>query len=215
MMRRTVGLTAAGVAAALALGAGVGYVASRPDPTPPAASAAQTASGSSAGMMTGGPMGSFSSTQPFDLQFIDQMTMHHQGAIVSARNMIADSPRPDMRALANAIITDQTAQVRQMQAWRQQWYPQAANTFSGMMGTGMMGSGMMGNGMRGMMGGQSGQLDAMFLGMMIPHYQLAIDMAQQALSRAEHPALKDLARTIITGQSSQIRQMQTYLAAMS
>lgn len=94
----------------------------------------------------------FSSTEPFDLQFIDQMTMHHQGAIVSARNMIADSPRPEMRALANAIITDQTAQVREMQAWRQQWYPQAANTVTGMMGGGMMG--MMGNGMTGMNDGR-------------------------------------------------------------
>lgn len=112
-MRRMVGLAAAGVAAALALGAGVGYLASRPDPTLPAVPAVQAVSGSAVGMMAGRPMGSFSSTQPFDLQFIDQMTMHHEGAIVSARNMIADSPRPEMRALANAIITDQTAQVRQ------------------------------------------------------------------------------------------------------
>lgn len=39
-------------------------------------------------------------------------------------------------------------------------------------------------------------------------------MAQQALTRAEHPALKDLARAIITGQSAQIRQMQSYQAEM-
>jgi hypothetical protein len=34
-------------------------------------------------------MGSFDEDKPFDLQFIDQMIIHHQGAIMSAEHMIA------------------------------------------------------------------------------------------------------------------------------
>lgn len=68
-------------------------------------------------------MGSFSSDQPFDLQFIDQTTTRHEGAVVSGANMIADSPRPELRKLGNEVVTEQTAQIRQMGTWRKQWYP--------------------------------------------------------------------------------------------
>ena len=44
----------------------------------------------------GGMMGSFDEEQPFDLQFIDQMIMHHQGAIMSSKHMISDSERPKL-----------------------------------------------------------------------------------------------------------------------
>jgi len=51
------------------------------------------------GMATG--MGKFTTTSPFDVQLIDQMSAHHQGAIASTRAaMIADSGRPELRALA-------------------------------------------------------------------------------------------------------------------
>ena len=54
-------------------------------------------------MMGGGsmqPMGSFDEEKSFDLQFIDQMIMHHEGAIMSSEHMISDSKRPELRELA-------------------------------------------------------------------------------------------------------------------
>jgi uncharacterized protein (DUF305 family) len=51
----------------------------------------------------------------------------------------------------------------------------------------------------------------MFLKMMIPHHQLAVDMADEALSKAEHPELRDLAQEIHDEQSSEIKLMQGYL----
>ena len=53
----------------------------------------------------------------------------------------------------------------------------------------------------------------MFLRMMIPHHQLAIDMAQDALVNAEHQELKDLATEIIADQSAEIAEMEGYLQA--
>ncbi len=41
----------------------------------------------SQGMSGGHMMGSFDEDQPFDLQFIDQMTMHHEGAMLSDPNL--------------------------------------------------------------------------------------------------------------------------------
>ena len=194
------------VAGALALGLGIGYAVFSPGPG--STNMPSMTPGSPDGMMGDQPMGSFNSDEPFDLQFIDQMTTHHQGAIVSAANMIADSARPELRTLADEIVTEQTAQVRQMRTWRQQWYPHAPSTFGGMPDEPM-------GGMDNMMGASAEQRDVMFLQMMIPHHRLAIDMARQALTRAEHPNLKRLARDIIADQSAEIRRMQTYLAASS
>ena len=68
---------------------------------------------------------------------------------------------------------------------------------------------MEGQGMGGMMSGQD--QDRMFLRMMIPHHQLAIDMAQDALRNAQHAELKDLAQQIIVDQSAEITEMEGYL----
>ncbi|MBA2713025.1 MAG: DUF305 domain-containing protein, partial [Rubrobacteraceae bacterium] len=70
-------------------------------------------------------MGSFDKEKPFDLQFIDQMTMHHEGAIMSSEHMISDSKRPELRMLAADIKKSQSEQIDQMQEWRDEWYPDA------------------------------------------------------------------------------------------
>jgi len=69
----------------------------------------------------------------------------------------------------------------------------------------------MGPGSGGMMGGDTS--DHMFLRMMIPHHQIAIDMSRDALVHAQHPLLKRLARSIIRDQSAQIAEMEGYLKA--
>ena len=180
---------------------------------------------SGGGMMGGGMMGGASgggmmgkgsqATAPYDLRFMDDMIMHHEGAIMSARMMISQSDHPELRDLARRIMTGQQAQVDQMRAWIRQWYPGKdagpagmGSGSGGMMGGGMMGGGMMGGGM---MGGDTS--DHMFLRMMIPHHQIAIDMSRDALAQAQHPLLKGLARSIIRDQSAQITEMEGYLKA--
>ena len=176
--------------------------------------------GNGMGSMMGGgnmqPMGSFDKDEPFDLQFIDQMIMHHEGAIMSSEHMISDSTRPELRELAQNIQKSQSEQIKQMQAWRKDWYPNAERTFGmmdptrmeEMMGGGQM-ENMMGGSMQEMMGGDA--TDEMFLRMMIPHHQMAVDMSEKALKEAEHPELKDLARQIKDEQSAEIKLMQGYL----
>lgn len=155
-------------------------------------------------------MGSSEEEKPFDLRFIDQMTMHHRGAIMSSQHMISDSDRPELRELAASIEESQSRQIDQMQSWRREWYPDAGQS-SGMMGSmgGMEGGSMMDGSMQQMMGGD--MADEMFLRMMIPHHQRGIDMAEEALEESERPEVKELARTIIDEQSAEIQQMQGYL----
>ena len=55
--------------------------------------------------------------------------------------------------------------------------------------------------------------DVMFLQMMIPHHQQAIDISQFALSKSKDPELLGLATSIRDGQSAEIVQMKSWLNA--
>ncbi len=167
------------------------------------------------GMMNGGMMGAGAITNPaasFDQRFLDQMIVHHQGAVMSAQMMIADSARPELRDLAQRIITGQQREIDQMRQWRQDWYGTAANrTLLGMMNGGMTGAAMMNREQMRQMMGANADFDRMFLQMMIPHHEAAIAMAQQALAQAEHSEIKTLAQGIITTQRAEVGEMQRYL----
>lgn len=82
----------------------------------------------------------------------------------------------------------------------------------------MMGNHEMGNGMGGamdsMMAGLQGKtgdaFDKAFLTEMIMHHQGAVQMAQAALQSAKHQEIKDMAKAIISAQTSEISQMQAW-----
>jgi uncharacterized protein (DUF305 family) len=163
------------------------------------------------GMFGGSGTGYPDESQPYDLRFIDEMTIHHRMAIMSSEHMISDSERPELRKLADNIQKSQSEQIDQMQEWRQRWYPNTGPAYgvpAGMMDAGMM-ERMMGGSMQQVMGGSAA--DEMFLRMMIPHHEQAIEMSEQALDEAEHPEIKELAKKIIDEQSAEIKLMQGYL----
>ena len=59
--------------------------------------------------------------------------------------------------------------------------------------------------------GQMGMMDDQhFIIMMIPHHESAIAMANMALTRAQHPEIKQLAENIKISQSREIEQMRTW-----
>jgi len=217
MTRRTIGVAAGALLTGALLLGGASVTLAR---SMTAAPTGGMMGGASAGMMGGSSGGGMmdhrpQATAPYDLRFMDDMIMHHEGAIMSARMMISQSAHPELRDLARRIIAGQQAQVDQMRAWIRQWYPGKdagpagmGSGSGGMMSGGMMSGGMMGGGM---MGGDTS--DYMFLRMMIPHHQIAIDMSRDALAQAQHPLLKGLARSIIRDQSAQITEMERYLMA--
>lgn len=60
----------------------------------------------------------------FDLRFMDAMLAHHEGALTMAQNALTNSKRPEVKQLAQDIITSQQAEIDQMKQWRQAWYKQ-------------------------------------------------------------------------------------------
>lgn len=60
----------------------------------------------------------------FDLRFMNAMIPHHEGALTMAQDALKKSKRPEVKQLAQEIITSQQAEIEQMKKWRQAWYKQ-------------------------------------------------------------------------------------------
>ncbi|MBA3960131.1 MAG: DUF305 domain-containing protein [Chloroflexi bacterium] len=61
---------------------------------------------------------------PFDLAFLDAMIPHHESAIEAGQIALEQSANPEIRSLAEEIISSQQAEIDQMTAWRSEWYPE-------------------------------------------------------------------------------------------
>jgi uncharacterized protein (DUF305 family) len=143
---------------------------------------------------------------PYDQNFIDGMVPHHQAAVEMAKVAQAKAEHAELKALANAIISDQDSEIAQIKRWRKEWY-----------GSDQIAAGMGGH----QMGGMDTDLNALanaqpfdraFIDAMLPHHESAVMMAKEAQTTAEHQELKDLAGRIIASQQREIDQMKAWRA---
>ena len=146
--------------------------------------------------------------QPYDLQFLDTMIAHHEGAIEMAKAVEVKTENGELKSFAARIVADQTREIAQMKQWREQWFagkPSALNMEMAGMADSMTGMNMT------KINTASGKgLDMEFVNQMTPHHQGAIVMAREALTKAEHAEIKTLANQIIQAQEAEIRQMQNW-----
>lgn len=165
---------------------------------------AQSGSGGGHGAASGADHGTtHAASAPYDAQFIDGMTIHHQGAVSMAEQALKESQRPEITQLAQNIIATQSAEITQMAAWRAQWYPALAPTG----GTG----GHMGD--MELSSDTSVPFDQRFITAMIGHHNGAIAMAQEALTKAERAEIKQLAQSVIAAQEAEVKQLQGWQKA--
>lgn len=144
-------------------------------------------------------------TLPYDAMFLDMMVNHHQQAVDMANEVLEGGSDENVKALARKIQADQEKEIAQMEAWRQQWYADQPRMSAVQIGEHME---------MDMPHGPS--VDALdpdhrFLVQMIPHHEGAVLMSHEALEKAEHPELKQMAQTIIDEQQKEIAQMQKML----
>jgi uncharacterized protein (DUF305 family) len=145
--------------------------------------------------------GDMNQETPFDAMFIDGMIEHHQGAIDMAEMALDQAEHEEIRSLADTIIAAQSSEIKQMQSWRTEWYPDLAATEGMAMDMGQMS----------ISEDEAIPFDQRFLEAMISHHQGAIDMAEMALEQAEHEEIRTLAASILEVQSVEIKQMRGWL----
>ncbi len=147
--------------------------------------------------------GSHANDAPYDAQFIDGMTVHHQGAVAMAEQALKESQRPEIKQLAQNIIATQNPEIEQMATWRKQWYRDLPPTG----GTG----GHMGD--MELSSDSALPFEQRFISAMISHHQGAIAMAQEAQTKAEHEEIKQFAQRVIAAQEAEVKQLQEWQKA--
>jgi len=154
----------------------------------------------------------------YDLRFIDAMAMHHQSAVLMAKEVQQKSKRPEIKQLANSIIKSQKQEIAQMKQWRQAWYPQTsdqpvayggANKSVVPMSAKQHATMMMSEDL----GAADAQFDLRFINAMIPHHEGALVMAKDALNKSKRSEIQQLAQNILKSQQAEIEQMQQWRKA--
>jgi uncharacterized protein (DUF305 family) len=150
---------------------------------------------------------------PYDLQFLDTMTHHHQMAVDMAKTAVGKTQNQELKAFAQKIIADQNKEIAQMKDWREKWFagkPPAMN----MEMDGMEDS-MKGMDMKKLESSSGKEFDLEFINQMTPHHDGAVEMGREALTKAEKPEIKTLANQIIKAQEAEIKQMADWKAKWS
>lgn len=60
----------------------------------------------------------------FDKAFLNQMIVHHEGAVAMAEAALKNAKHQELKSMANDIISAQTKEIEQMKSWLKAWYNQ-------------------------------------------------------------------------------------------
>ena len=134
-------------------------------------------------------------------EFVAGMIPHHQEAVDTANEVLArGGSTPEIRTLAEEIVTAQETEIAMLKEWHLAWYGEAyveGNTYLPMM--------------RDLSQLAGTDLDKRFLEDMIPHHMGAIMMAQSVRPHIEHQEVTDMADAIMKTQTAEIELMRDLL----
>lgn len=142
-----------------------------------------------------------------DHDFASMMMMHHQGAIEMANAELESGNDATMKAMAQKIITDQQAEIAQLEAFVESHTPHQMSMEAHdkmMMGMDKMSK-------NADLQIINGDVDHDFATLMIEHHQSAVEMAQLELQYGHDEAMREMAQNIIDGQEQEIMEFQDWL----
>jgi uncharacterized protein (DUF305 family) len=146
-----------------------------------------------------------------DVSFTQNMIPHHQQAIEMAKLVDSHTDRPELRKLADSIVSSQGQEISQMQGWLRTWgEPETPSEGHGGHGDTEMPGMMSETDMRRLMESTGTEFDLAFVEMMAAHHQGAIDMANTELKDGSLPEVTRLAKQIIDTQQDEIDQLQRW-----
>ena len=188
------------VAPVVALTFVAGACSESPAPTSPTAVSSLAANAE--GARTRSAPAPIQPAQNFEVKFLTGMIDHHAMAVAMAQICLQKAVHTELRDMCQQIITAQTQDIALMQSWLQDWYgisyrpvtkpgdQRMLERLSSLSGAGF---------------------EIEFMEMMIKHHERAIKESRQCLDKAWHPELRQICQNIITTQSAEIAQLQSWL----
>jgi uncharacterized protein (DUF305 family) len=142
--------------------------------------------------------------------FLEAMVPHHESAIEMANIARERAEAPEIKKLADAILSAQEREIEQMRNLHQRLYGSALKPNEAgheALGLSAQEAGM-GHGEDTMKMLQAADpFDRAFVDEMVPHHRGAIKMAEAVLPKTKDPELKKLAQSIIEAQEREIEEM--------
>ena len=158
---------------------------------------------------------------PIDQAFIDMMVPHHESAIAMAEVAQERSERPEIRQLADDIISAQSGEITQLTAWREEWFGSGDTPSMEEMpmlpGMSMPAGHSMSGGTMDMTAEiddlqDAEPFDRVFIDAMIRHHEQAVEAAEIALAETDRDEIRELANAIIEAQTAEIEQLRDWRA---
>ncbi|MET8643656.1 DUF305 domain-containing protein [Streptomyces sp. NPDC004675] len=149
--------------------------------------------------------------------FLAGMIPHHAAAVAMARQELARGSRPELKAMAQNIISSQNKEISRMTGWLHTWYgltPEVARTrvpHAVQQARAPMTTWMDTTTARLSTVPAGPRFDQAFMQAMIPHHETAAVASTAVPGHAVHDALTTLAQQIVAAQNAQVEQMRTWL----
>jgi uncharacterized protein (DUF305 family) len=165
--------------------------------------------------------GSQTSATAVDIGFAQDMSAHHQQAVMMTDMMSADSA-PDVRGVVDQIEAVQSREIGQMTGWLQMldaplqsdqpmsWMTQDGHGHTGSAPAAMPGAAS-GDELTALHNASGVEAEILFLQLMIRHHQGGIDMAAHASQEAGDPQIRRAATGMVKEQSEEIGVMTVML----
>ena len=141
-------------------------------------------------------------TARYEIDFMQDMIDHHAMAVMMAEMCVEKAVHEELRQLCEDIIAAQSAEIRQMQGWLQEWY---GISYAPEMKPGAMKQ------MEKLAAMSGAEFEIAFMEMMIKHHAKAVKEGEQCVERVYHEELRELCENIIATQTAEIELMQTWL----
>jgi uncharacterized protein (DUF305 family) len=137
--------------------------------------------------------------------FLTEMVGHHAMAVDMAEMAMMRATHPELKTLAENIISTQTAEMDKMQSWLKRWYGKTAMP--------EMGHHEMAQMEELEQSATAAEFEVRFLALMTMHHTQAIERAREVKKARIHSVTRKLANDIIDAQTAEIDQMRAWLVA--
>lgn len=129
----------------------------------------------------------------FDLRYINAMIAHHRGAMLLADQLGNNTARPEMKSLAEAILSDEPQAIAELYAWKKEWYGDVKKVRDPIVAN---------------LGPSGDTFDLRFLNAIIAHHEAGIVMTKETREKSSRAEILDNANAVEAFLSNGIQTLK-------